>query len=118
MNKPQEFVGLVYDWIEEVVIDRSSVIRATAAAALADAKALCRVVNAQAEAIDDSTDENTSVGRCDESYAFVQGPHGIESEDDIADREDRWHSELEQMRAEGRLPGYNDTPSLPAAPGY
>jgi hypothetical protein len=116
MAKKPEYVGLVYDFIEEVVIERSPIVRATAADALADAKALCRVVNAQAEAYDDTNDDNTTVGRVDASYAAVQGPHGIEDEDDIQNREYDEHADREELRAMGRLPGMDDTPSLSALP--
>jgi hypothetical protein len=118
MSKQPEYVGVVYDWIEEVVIERSPVIRATFDEALVDAKALCKTINEQAEAYDDESDGNTTVGRVDDSYAYVQGPRGIENEDDKADREYDDHCQLEQMRAEGRLPGYDDTPSLPEPHPY
>lgn len=99
MPKP-EYIGLAYDFVEDVVIDRSPVIRATAAEALADAKALCATL------------------RLSDAWVAVQGPHGIEDEDAIADREYDDHVRMEQERAEGRLPGYDDTPSLPDLPAY
>lgn len=114
----QQYTGVVYDFIEEVVIDRSPIIRATAREALEDAKALVRVVNEQAESFDDTNDDNTTVGRVDNSYAAVEGPHGIEDEDAIGDREYDEHAEGEELPAMGRLPGMDDTPSLPERPGY
>jgi hypothetical protein len=67
----QEFVGVVYDLIEEVVIDRSPVIRGTYAEAMKDALDMIPQINAMAELADDESDGNTTVGRVDESYAFV-----------------------------------------------
>ena len=116
MSKAQEYVGIVYDFIEDVVIERSPILRRTAAEALADAKALCRVVNERAEAYDDTNDDDSTVGRVDDSYAAVQGPYGIEDEDAIADREYDEHADREELRAMGRLPGMDDTPSLPPLP--
>jgi hypothetical protein len=66
-----DFQGYLFDIFSEVVIERSPVIRGTYAEAMEDAKGLVAVMNDAAEAIDDSTDENTTVGRVDESYCFV-----------------------------------------------
>lgn len=68
--KEQEFVGAIYDILEDVVIERSPVIRATYAEAMADARALVKVVNDNAEAFDDELD-NQSIGRVDDSYCHV-----------------------------------------------
>lgn len=64
----QKFCGVLFDMLEEVVIERSPVIRATYAEAMADAKALVPVVNQMAE---DADDDNTTIGRVDETYCFV-----------------------------------------------
>lgn len=74
----QEFTGVLYDCYEEIVIERSAVIRATREAAMEDAKALIEFVNSEAEAFDDADGGDTTVGRVDESYCFVVGPDGIE----------------------------------------
>jgi hypothetical protein len=71
MAKRQDFQGVLYDIIEEVIIDRAPVVRGAYAEAMADAQAMVAAVNAQAEAFDDSDDENTTVGRVDDSYCFV-----------------------------------------------
>ena len=68
---PQAFQGVLFDILEEVVIERSPVIRGTYAEAMADAKALIAVVNGMAEACDDESDGNTTIGRVDDSYCFV-----------------------------------------------
>lgn len=70
----KEFNGVIFDMIEDVIIDRSPVLRATYAEAMADAKALVKVVNDEAEAIDDDRGydgENSSIGRVDASFCFV-----------------------------------------------
>lgn len=67
----QEFQGVLYDLVEEVIIERGSVLRATYAEAMADARKLVVVMNDRAEAWDDESDSNTTVGRVDDSYCFV-----------------------------------------------
>lgn len=67
----QEFQGVLYDIVEEVIIERSAVLRATYAEAMTDAEKLVTVMNARAEAWDDESGSNTTVGRVDESYCFV-----------------------------------------------
>jgi hypothetical protein len=67
----QEFVGVLYDIVEDIVIERSAVIRGSYAEALNDAKGLVKYVNDEAEAFDDSGDANTTVGRVDDSWCFV-----------------------------------------------
>ncbi len=71
MAKRQEFQGVLFDLIEEVVIDRAPVLRGTYEEAMADARALVAVTNDAAEAFDDSCEGNTTVGRVDDSYCFV-----------------------------------------------
>lgn len=68
--KRGEYVGVLYDWIEEVVIEQSPIIRGTWDEAMADARALIQVVNDAAEAIDDAGDTNSTVGRVDDSYCY------------------------------------------------
>lgn len=67
----QEFQGVLFDILEEVVIERGYCIRGTYAEALADAKAMIDFVNAEAEAADDESNGNTTIGRVDDSYCFV-----------------------------------------------
>ena len=64
----QEFQGVLFDLIEEVIIDRAPVTRGTYAEAMEDAKQLVAVVNVMAESADDDT---STIGRVDESYCFV-----------------------------------------------
>lgn len=81
----REFQGILFDILEEVVIERGPVLRATYAEAMADAKALVKFVNDEAEAHDDSTDENTTVGRVDDSYCYVmQGGQILWSQEEAA----------------------------------
>ena len=67
----QEFQGVLFDIVEEVIIERAPVLRATYAEALNDAHALVAKMNEQAERWDEDCSENTSVGRVDDSYCFV-----------------------------------------------
>lgn len=67
----QEFQGVLFDIIEEVIIERGPVLRATYAEAMADAEKLVAAMNKQAESWDDDSDGNTTVGRVDDSYCFV-----------------------------------------------
>lgn len=67
----QVFQGVLYDIVEEVIIERSAVLRGTYAEAMADAGKLVAVMNDQAEAWDDESGSNTTVGRVDDSYCFV-----------------------------------------------
>jgi hypothetical protein len=71
MAKRQEFQGVLYDIVEELIVERSPVLRGSYAEAMTDAKALVGAVNDMAEAFDDSGDDNTTVGRGDDSYCFV-----------------------------------------------
>lgn len=64
----QEFQGVLFDLIEEVIIDRAPVTRGTYAEAMEDAKQLVAVVNVMAENADDDT---STIGRVDDSYCFV-----------------------------------------------
>jgi hypothetical protein len=66
-----EFVGVLFDCISESLVDRSPVIRATYAEAMADARAMVAPVNQMAEERDDAADDNSTIGRVDESYCFV-----------------------------------------------
>jgi len=68
---PEQFYGVLHDDISGITIDRSPFKRATAEEALADARALMDLSNADAEAFDDCSDGNTTVGRCDESYCYA-----------------------------------------------
>ncbi len=76
--KDGEYVGVLYDLIEDVIVEQSAIIRATPDAAYRDAKELIAVFNDGLEAYDDSDDDNTTVGRVDETWCFVTGPNGIE----------------------------------------
>lgn len=67
----QAFQGVLYDIVEEVIVDWAPVVRGTYAEAMADAKAMVEVKNAEAEAFDDESDDNTTIGRVDDSYCFV-----------------------------------------------
>jgi len=66
----QEFQGCLFDIISETAVEMSPVIRATYAEALADARKLVHVVNDEAEAFDETLDDQT-VGRVDDSYCYV-----------------------------------------------
>lgn len=63
------FQGVLFDILEEVVIDRAPVLRGSYAEAMEDAKQMVAVVNVMAENADDETPGNTTIGRVDESYA-------------------------------------------------
>lgn len=83
-GKQMDYQGVLYDLIDEVIVERGPVIRGTYAEAMADAHALLAVVNAEAEAADDESDENTSVGRVDDSYCFVLCDGSLEYADPVA----------------------------------
>lgn len=68
---PTDFQGVLYDIVSEQIIDRAPIIRGTYAEAMADAHSMVGAVNAQAEAIDDNSDSNSTIGRVDASYCFV-----------------------------------------------
>jgi hypothetical protein len=78
MSKQQGYVGVLFDAYSDVVIEKSPVERETPDAAYRDALALIPIVNAQNEAYEDSDGGDFTIGRVDASYAFVQGPQGIE----------------------------------------
>lgn len=85
MANAKNFQGVLYDILEEIVMECSPVLRGTYAEALADAKALVKVVNDMAEASDDENDSNTTIGRVDDSYCFVLVDGLIAySEDEVA----------------------------------
>lgn len=86
MSKQQGYVGVLFDSYSDTVIERSPIERETPDAAYRDAIALIPIVNEQAEAYDDSCDGNTTIGRVDDSYAYVQGPQGIEYDYPIVGR--------------------------------
>lgn len=67
----KDFQGALYDILEEVVIERAPVVRGTYDEAMADARALVKVVNDMAELADDDSDSNTTIGRVDDSYCYV-----------------------------------------------
>jgi hypothetical protein len=67
----QDFQGVLYDIVEEVVIDRAPVVRGTYAEAMADAQAMVKAVNDMAECVDNEADDNSTIGRVDDSYCFV-----------------------------------------------
>lgn len=67
----QTFQGVLFDILEEVIIDRSPVLRATYAEAMADAQKMVSLTNERAEAWDDDSGSNTTVGRVDDNYCFV-----------------------------------------------
>jgi alkanesulfonate monooxygenase SsuD/methylene tetrahydromethanopterin reductase-like flavin-dependent oxidoreductase (luciferase family) len=115
-QKSNEFVGVVYDLIEDVRIEISPIIRRTWEEAFADAKELLSVVNDQAAYEDEQDGRNTTVGRVDDSYACVQCAWGIEDEDAKKDREFDERTDREELAAMGRGP-QDDTPSLPAPHG-
>ena len=46
MSKQQDFQGVLYDLLEEVIIDRAPIIRGTAEEAMADARALVAATDA------------------------------------------------------------------------
>ena len=89
MTQQSGYTGIIFDVISEVVIERSPVIRATPDEAYRDAQALVGVVNEGAEAYDDESDGNTTVGRVDDSYCFVEGPNGIEWDYPVVQAEER-----------------------------
>ncbi len=64
------YCGIVYDEVDEVVIERSPVIRGTWKEAKDDALKLCEHVNKNP---DDYNGETV-----DESCAYVSGPGGLE----------------------------------------
>lgn len=63
MAKHQDFQGVLYDILDEIVVDRAPAIRGTYAEAMEDAKQMVDAFNAMAED-DDSR-------RVDDSYCFV-----------------------------------------------
>lgn len=65
------FQGVLYDIISEVIVERSAAERGTYAEAMTDARGLIDFVNGKAEAVDDASDSNTTIGRVDDSYCFV-----------------------------------------------
>lgn len=67
----QVFQGVLYDIVEEVIIERSAVLRSSYAEAMEDAGKLVAVMNEQAEVWGDNSSSNTTVGRVDDSYCFV-----------------------------------------------
>jgi hypothetical protein len=75
---PEAFQGVIYDALEEIIIERSPVLRGTREEAYADALALIAVVNAAAEDTDED-ERNWTVGRVDESYCYIVSTlHGID----------------------------------------
>ena len=64
----QEFQGVLFDIVEEVIIERGPVLRATYAEAMEDARKLVGAVNQLAE---DADDGFSTIGRVDDSYCFV-----------------------------------------------
>lgn len=71
MAKQHDFQGVLFDCLEEIVIDRAPVIRGTYEEAMADARSMVAAVNDMAESADDESDGNTTIGRVDDSYCFV-----------------------------------------------
>lgn len=67
-----EYEGVLYDDIEGVVIERSPVLRATYTEAFEDAKQLVALVNVRAEAADDESDIDSTIGRVDITYCYVK----------------------------------------------
>jgi hypothetical protein len=72
MTKRQEFVGCLFDVISETVVEVGVVIRGTYAEAMADARSMVEPFNEYAQGIDDEADNDSTVGRVDETYCFVQ----------------------------------------------
>ncbi|UEC03938.1 hypothetical protein [Burkholderia vietnamiensis] len=68
MSKAHEYVGVVYDIVDEVVIERHCQIRETREEAMRDAQALCELINANRDEYGDRT-----VDRETDAYVMVDG---------------------------------------------